>query len=187
MAAIVRRLLDPTPTEIHAAAAVLHDAFLHLGDPFGITLTGGNPDLDLELHLVCLRAAALEGEIWVAGFESTDICAVAVWFPPGADYLATEQQRAAGWDEAQTKFTPELRKWWSDYFIPRYNAWSASCLGEGTRVRSWYLQLLGTKPEYQRRGLSAALIQAIESKVHVPVPVHISMFYTLNRHRRAER
>ncbi|KAJ7035561.1 hypothetical protein C8F04DRAFT_1097681 [Mycena alexandri] len=159
---VVRRLVTPTEDEIHQAAAVLHAAFLQLNDSFGLSLTGGNPELDIEFHTVVLRAGAVGGEIWVAGFGPTDICAVAVWFGPGTDYLATEEQRAAGWNALQAKFTPELQKWWLEYFIPRYDAWNTSCLGEGTKLRSWYLHVLGTRPEDQRKGLSAALIQVIE-------------------------
>jgi len=161
---VVRRLVTPTEDEIQQAAAVLHAAFLQLNDGFGHSLTGGNPELDLKLHLACLRAGAVGGEIWVAGFGPTEIRAVAVWFGPGTDYQATEEQRAAGWNALQTKFPPELRKWWSDYFIPRCRVWRESCLGEGTKLRSWHLQMLATKPEDQRKGLSIALIQAVELK-----------------------
>ncbi|KAF8172403.1 hypothetical protein K438DRAFT_1217772 [Mycena galopus ATCC 62051] len=49
--------------------------------------------------------------------------------------------------------------------IRRYNTWNAACIGEGMKLKSWQLQLLGTVPEHQRKGLSTALIQAIELKV----------------------
>ncbi|KAJ7614659.1 hypothetical protein DFH06DRAFT_920702, partial [Mycena polygramma] len=116
------------------------------------------------LQRAVVRAGLIGGEVWVAGFGPTDICAAAVWFGPGNDFLATEDQRAAGWSEAEAKFTPELRKWWTDYFIPRASAWSRSLLGEGTMLNSWQLELLGTSPEHQKKGLAAALIRAIELK-----------------------
>ncbi|KAF8166656.1 hypothetical protein K438DRAFT_1857116 [Mycena galopus ATCC 62051] len=165
---VVRRLVNPTEDEIEQAATVLSKAFQAADDPFGNSLTGGDPKLDIWLQRSQVRAAAIGGELWVAGFSTTDICAVATWFGPGADFLATEEQRAAGWYEVEAKFPSELKKWWSEYFIPRYNTWNAACIGEGTKLKSWQLQVLGTAPEHQRKGLSTALIQAIELKVSFP-------------------
>ena len=58
-------------------------------EPFFDSLTGGNRELNILIHRTHIRAGALEGEVWVAGFGPTDICAVAVWFGPGTDILAT--------------------------------------------------------------------------------------------------
>ncbi|KAJ7614658.1 hypothetical protein DFH06DRAFT_129469 [Mycena polygramma] len=161
---VVRRLINPTEDEIEEAAAILNSAFLSLApEPFGPSLTGGNPDLDILFNRAGVRAGLVGGEVWVAGFGPTDICAVAVWFGPGTDYLATEEQRAAGWDELRAKFTPELKQWWSDYLV-NYNAWNVTCLGEGTKLNSWQLQLLGTSPKHHKKGLAGALIRAIELK-----------------------
>ncbi|KAF7357004.1 N-acetyltransferase domain-containing protein [Mycena venus] len=151
---VVRRLVNPTEDEIEQAATVLKNAFHAAGDPFGHSLSGGNLELDALLLRTQVRAAVVGGELWTAGFGPTDICAVAT----------CEEQRAAGWYEVEAKFPPELKKWWSEYFIPRYNAWNASVIGEGTKLKSWQLQLLGTSPEHQRKGLSGALIKAVESK-----------------------
>ncbi|KAF7357030.1 N-acetyltransferase domain-containing protein [Mycena venus] len=144
---VVRRLLNPTEDEIEQAAAVLNKAFLNPPDPFFHSLTGGKP-----------RPRYF-------GPPRTYICAVAVWFGPGTDILETEEQRAvARWGEFVSKLTPEQKKWRSEYFIPRYYDAMASCIGEGTSIKSWHLDLLGTDPEHQRKGLSSALIRAVESK-----------------------
>ncbi|KAJ7132308.1 hypothetical protein C8R44DRAFT_773712 [Mycena epipterygia] len=161
---VVRRILNPTEDETERAAAVLLAAFRDSPNSFGESLTGGDRDIDISLHRAYLGAAAVGGEIWVAGFGPTDICAVATWFGPGTDYLETEEQRAAGWNQVQSKFTPELKKWWLDYFIPRTKAWNEACLGKGTKLKSWLLQLLATSPDHQHKGLAAALIQAVEAK-----------------------
>ncbi|KAJ7708825.1 hypothetical protein B0H17DRAFT_1030971 [Mycena rosella] len=161
---IVRRLTNPTDDEIERGSALLTVAFRSLNDLFVASITGNNPDLDPMFHRAHMRAGAVGGELWVAGFGPTDIAAVAVWFGPGTDFLATEEQRAAGWNDLQSKFTPELRKWWSEYFGPRYNQWNEDCLGKGTKTKSWHLDLLGTSPDHQHKGLAAALIQAIEVK-----------------------
>ncbi|KAJ6561079.1 hypothetical protein DFH09DRAFT_1160395 [Mycena vulgaris] len=161
---VVRRLTNPTDDEVERGSALLNVAFRALTDSFGESLTGGNPDLDQMFHRAHMRASAVGGELWVAGFGPTDICAVACWFGPGTDFLDTEEQRAAGWNELQSKFTPELAKWWSEYFIPRYNTWNEACLGKGMKRKSWHLDLLGTSRDHQHKGLAAALIQAVESK-----------------------
>ncbi|KAJ6581023.1 hypothetical protein B0H19DRAFT_1113295 [Mycena capillaripes] len=160
---VVRRLVNPTEDEIEQAATVLLAAFSP-PDSFANSLTGNNEELNIWLARSGVRAAAIGGELWVAGLAPTDICAVATWFPPGTDHLISEEQRAAGWNQLQAKFTPELQKWWTEYYIPRYTAWNASCIGEGTKLKSWQLQLLGTSPEHQKKGLAAALIRAVELK-----------------------
>ncbi|KAJ7886005.1 hypothetical protein B0H13DRAFT_2343023 [Mycena leptocephala] len=161
---VVRRLINPTEDEFEQAATILNRAFLGSPDPFGYSLTGGNLELDIWLQRAHVRAGAIGGELWVAGYGPTDICAVAIWYGPGTDFLATEEQRAAGWNEVESKFTPELKKWYSEYFLPLYTAWNTSCIGEGTKIKSWQLQFLGTSPEHQKKGLAGALIQAVESK-----------------------
>ncbi|KAJ7460805.1 hypothetical protein FB451DRAFT_1405340 [Mycena latifolia] len=161
---VVRRLINPTDDEIERGATLLTAAFNELTDAFGACITGGNSDLDPMFHRAHMRAGAVGGELWVAGFGPTDIAAVAVWFGPGTEFLDTEEQRAAGYNDLQAKFTPELHKWWSEYFIPRYKQWNEACLGEGTYRKSWHLDLLGTSTDHQHKGLAAALIQAVEPK-----------------------
>ncbi|KAJ7355792.1 acyl-CoA N-acyltransferase [Mycena albidolilacea] len=162
---IVRKLSDPTEDEIEQAAAVLNEAFLNPPDPFFHSLTGGNRELDIYIHRAHVRSGVLDGEVWVAGFGPTDICAVAVWFGPGADVLATDEKRAAaGLGQFQSRLGPEQRKWRSEYFLPRYDEAIASFIGQDTSLNSWHLDLLGTDPKHQRKGLSSALIRAVESK-----------------------
>ncbi|KAJ6485714.1 hypothetical protein C8R45DRAFT_997587 [Mycena sanguinolenta] len=161
---VVRKLANPTEEEIEKAPNVLNDAFLAGGDPFGHSLYGGDMELGLWGLRAQMRATAIGGELWVAGFESTDICAVAAWFGPGTNYLATKEQRSAGWTDVEAKFSPELKKWRSEYFIPRFRASNTASIGEGTKLNSWHLLLLGTDPEHQRKGLSGALIKAVEFK-----------------------
>ncbi|KAJ7282092.1 hypothetical protein C8J57DRAFT_1299436 [Mycena rebaudengoi] len=161
---VVRHLSNPTDDEIERGVDVLCAAFATSPDTFGASITGGNMDLHRPLHRAAIRAGVIGGEVWVAGFGPTDISAVAVWFGPGADYLASEEQRQAGWNEVHSQFTPELKKWWSDYFLPRYVVWNESCLGKDTKLKSWHLHLLGTSPDHHRKGLAAALITAVEAK-----------------------
>ncbi|KAJ6607021.1 hypothetical protein B0H10DRAFT_574324 [Mycena sp. CBHHK59/15] len=161
---VVRRILNPTEDEIERGSAVLTAAFRLSHDTFGESIVGGNRDLDNALHQAHMRAGAIGGELWVAGFGPEDIAAVVVWFGPGADFLDSEEQREVGWNHVQSKFTPELQKWWSDYFLPRHSVWKAACLDKDTTRNSWQLQLLGTSPDHQHKGLGATLIKPVEAK-----------------------
>jgi hypothetical protein len=49
--------------------------------------------------------------------------------------------------------------------LPRVNSWTESCLGNGAKLNSWHLLLLGTNPDHHHKGLAAALIKAVETKV----------------------
>ncbi|KAJ7089839.1 hypothetical protein B0H15DRAFT_273655 [Mycena belliarum] len=162
---VVRRLINPTDDEIERGSALLTEAFRSVTeDNFGASMTGGNPDLDQPFHRAHMRAGAIGGELWVAGFGPTDISAVAVLFGPGSASLATEEQRAAGWNEVRSRFTPELERWWSEYFEPRSAQWIEACLGKGTDYKSWHLAGLATSPNHQHKGLATALLQAVNTR-----------------------
>ncbi|KAJ7081393.1 hypothetical protein B0H15DRAFT_470701 [Mycena belliarum] len=162
---VVRRLTNPTDDEIERASALLTEAFRSVTeDTFGASMTGGNPDLDQPFHRAHLRAGAIGGELWVAGFGPTDISAVAVWFGPGSALLATEEQRAAGYNEVRSRFTPELERWWSEYFEPRSAQWIEACLGKGTAHKSWNLNLLATSVDHHHKGLATALLRTVDTR-----------------------
>ncbi|KAJ7714465.1 hypothetical protein B0H14DRAFT_3634690, partial [Mycena olivaceomarginata] len=116
-------------------------------------------------------SGVLDGEVWVTGFGPTDICAVAIWFGPVLPIYSQEQRAAAGWDQFQSKLGPEQRKWGAEYFsfssVPCYDEAITSFIGKDTSLNSWHLDLLGTNPKHQRKGLSSALIGAVESKAAV--------------------
>ncbi|KAF7309494.1 N-acetyltransferase domain-containing protein [Mycena indigotica] len=161
----VRRLETPSDEEIGQCALLMRNAFRSVTyDTFGDSLVGGDKSLDILLHQAALGAAVAEGELWVAGPAEQEIGAVAIWFPPQTDYLITEKQRAAGWYELEAKFSPELKSWYSEYFVPRMAAWSTECLGKDTQLNSWRLFILATSPNHQKKGLAGALIEAVEAK-----------------------
>nr|GAT53483.1 predicted protein [Mycena chlorophos] len=168
----VRRLIAPTPEQLDQCAQLMLQSFRVASaqhqDNFGVSLTGGDPSLDLPLHQARLGACVIDGELWVAGFSpevtDTEICAVAVWYPPGTSGLRTAEQREAGWSQVESKFSPELKKWHAEYFGPRVGAATTEAYGKDVQLNSWHLQLLATSPNHQRKGLAAALIEVIEVK-----------------------
>ncbi|KAJ7282095.1 hypothetical protein C8J57DRAFT_90190 [Mycena rebaudengoi] len=163
---VVRQLSNPSEDEINRGSAVLAAAFAPRPGTFSESMAGGNPDLSQPFYRAQMRGGAVGGELWVAGFGPTDISAVAIWFGPGQTFLGSEEQREAGWNQLQSQFTPELRKWWSDYLLPRVDSWTESCLGNGAKLNSWHLLLLGTNPDHHHKGLAAALIKAVETKAN---------------------
>lgn len=50
-------------------------------------------------------------------------------------------------------------------FLPKYSNQTTSALGEGVKLASWHLQLIGVSPEHQRKGIGSALIDLISTKV----------------------
>lgn len=50
-------------------------------------------------------------------------------------------------------------------FLPKYSNQTTAALGEGEKLASWHLQLIGVSPELQRKGIGSALIDVISNKV----------------------
>ncbi|KAK7031533.1 N-acetyltransferase domain-containing protein [Favolaschia claudopus] len=169
----VRKLINPSDDEIDALVSMLDRAFVNSSSTIQSSgwlfrfLTDGKRELAAKyVYRGHVLAGLLEGEVWVAGQSGTNaIRAAAVWFPPGIDALVTEAQRsAAEWDQFISKLSQEKRTWWSDYFLPTTEEASASLIGRHMGLKSWHLLLLGTDPDHQGKGLSTALIRAVESK-----------------------
>jgi ribosomal protein S18 acetylase RimI-like enzyme len=50
-------------------------------------------------------------------------------------------------------------------FLPKYHALTESSFGKGIKHDSWQIQLVGTKPDCQKKGLATALLNFIQEKV----------------------
>ena len=50
-------------------------------------------------------------------------------------------------------------------FLPAYEDTTNEALGKGVKKSIWHLQLLGTLPEYQKRGIGQALVREKEKRV----------------------
>lgn len=162
----VRQLKKATGEDLKKGTAILVAAFDTPPDEFGLSLVQGDLRLSSLLHRAHLTAGVVGGEVWVAGFDEHDISAVAIWFGPGQDFLSTEEQRQAGFNDIYKQFPPELQRWWTEYYFPRYNELKDSTLGKGTKLNSWQLQLLATKPECEGKGLATALIRVIQDRAN---------------------
>ncbi|EPQ55012.1 hypothetical protein GLOTRDRAFT_93592 [Gloeophyllum trabeum ATCC 11539] len=150
----IRQLVYPDSAQLDAVANVATSAMY--SDEFTIGVVGGNKDLIFPFERATMAAAAVGGQLWVASYGDTEIAGVAAWYPPGRSLLDSKEQHEAGFDDLFHSFPPELSKWWTEYFLPRYDGLCTKGLGEGVKTASWHLQMLTVLPEHQGKGVGGA-------------------------------
>ncbi|KAJ7163877.1 hypothetical protein C8R43DRAFT_256501 [Mycena crocata] len=134
-------------------------------DPLVSGMTGGNPALGAPLLRAMLKAASLEGFIAVATSEGSEVFeAITLGFPSGVNLYCSEAQRAAGWDQFWTSLTPEHIAWWQN-FQAQSRANKEKAMGNEVFVNSWYIDVLGTLPQYRKRGHATALMKFIKNEI----------------------
>ncbi|KAJ7153218.1 hypothetical protein C8R46DRAFT_1119777 [Mycena filopes] len=140
-------------------------------DLFTAVVTGHYPG-GTEAHhigpfwLSTVVAGLLGGEVYVAETDDAEnkIIGCAVWFGPGHTMYDTAAQQTYSLGPLMASFSAELQHWWHNEFLPKYDAFVTSALGQGTKHNSWHLQTLGVDPQYQRQGVAAVLINTIVEK-----------------------
>jgi len=157
-AVVVRHLKNPSDDELHRATMVAAAAFAN--DKFALSLAGNDRSL---IYQTVIKAAAVGGELYVAGFGADDILGVACWFGPGQELFGTEEQRNAGYYDYLKMVPDELRTWWTEYLIPLLAKFTEETVGLDYKKNSWSLHNLCVLPEHQGKGLSKAMIQTIET------------------------
>ncbi|KAF8145424.1 hypothetical protein K438DRAFT_1498424, partial [Mycena galopus ATCC 62051] len=124
-------------------------------------------------------AGLLGGEVYVAQtVDPGKIVGCAVWFGPGRGpaYIYDRYVHENTLEPLMASFDKELWDWWLNtmhnlisplpefQFLPKYNAFVTSTLGEGTKVAAWNLQTLGVDPTYHRQGVAKLLVNTIVEK-----------------------
>ncbi|RPD60188.1 hypothetical protein L226DRAFT_535116 [Lentinus tigrinus ALCF2SS1-7] len=169
MSVTVREVSNPSDAELDLYAKILAEAFHY--SYFGGGL-GGNKDLQepfLRAHLTAALAKG-EGEIHVGELPEVGVVGVTLWFGPGHKFLDSDAQREAGWNQIMEKLSPECREWW-DIFLSQYDALVERSQGAGVKLGGYHLQVIGTSPEHQKKGVGRALIDYVEKKAHaIKVP-----------------
>lgn len=160
----VRFVEKPSDDYMDRMTDLLHECFSY--SYFGGGL--GTRELSRELLKHHIKAALVDpaGEVWVAEDDSSEtraLIGVAVWFGPGAVYLATPEQRSIGWDEIYVRLDAEKQAWW-DYFLREYDGMSATSLGEGVKPGGYHLQVIGVLRERRKQGVARSLFKVIEEK-----------------------
>ncbi|KZT55121.1 acyl-CoA N-acyltransferase [Calocera cornea HHB12733] len=155
----VRHLSNPTPEQIEEVIQVTIEAFR--GDSFLQTTLGGqdnNPDIVYRFMRAHVLGTLCDGEVWVAE-DGKEIVGVALWFPPGTDFLGSEKQRdVAGMAGVKADLGREMQTWWEDYFVPRVTKETEEALGKGAKRDAYYLLTLAVLPTYHNRGIGRTLL-----------------------------
>ncbi|KAJ7160004.1 hypothetical protein C8R43DRAFT_994084 [Mycena crocata] len=152
--------------EIRDIESVLSKAFT--GEVFTAVVTGKDPAGKDTSHIgpfwiSTVVAGLLGGDVYIA--ETNDsrrrIVGCAVWFGPGHNMYDTEDQEQHALGPLMSSFSDELQHWWHAMFLPNYDTFVNSTLGDGTKHDSWHLQTLGVDPEYQRQGVATLLVNTV--------------------------
>jgi len=161
---------------VEAAVQACVDAFD--GDRFVATCFLGGYDGHIKepsqlpaLNRALVKAGVVGGKVFVArsidrshgdgsadetttssNFENGPIVGTAVWFPPGSRFLDSTEQKEAGWNEFFDGLDSTAKTWWSYFFTidPVFDNYY--------RTKAWWLNWIGVRKDYQRRGIGSALI-----------------------------
>lgn len=163
--AVIRQVTEPSEADIERMVDALDAAFGY--NYFGHSLPGQDSERSRGMLRAHITAALVDAgsEVYIAETESQppEIVGVATWHGPGSAFLSTEEQRAAGWDQMVSRLGKDQQEWFG-YWLPLYDEYVTREFGEGTKLASYHLQLLGVHPSHQRQGISSALVKVGEEK-----------------------
>jgi len=159
----IRKVVQPDQAEIEKMVAVLLTAFSS-DTQIPVGFGPHSEKLEEPLNRAHVVAGSLAGEIYVAEDTATkNIIGVCIWFGPGRDLYDSEDQRTLAMQPFSQMLPPELKGWMGE-ISKKVEKFKAESWGEGTTVTQWYLQRIGVLPEYQKRGVGAALIKEVLGK-----------------------
>ncbi|KAF5334558.1 hypothetical protein D9758_015771 [Tetrapyrgos nigripes] len=159
----VRKLTNPTNSEIEAAVTVMNEAFD--GQRSIELFTGGDKSLVTPYWRANILAALHSGEVWVASDGTEAIMSIGIWFGPGKELYETKEI-----ESFLELVSHETREWWitkvgHKAYRPLCLKFFGDCLGVKTRIDNWFANVIATHPRYQGRGLATAHIEGIHQKV----------------------
>ncbi|KAF9002063.1 hypothetical protein BDQ17DRAFT_1357374 [Cyathus striatus] len=97
-----------------------------------------------------VRATIVGGQLYVAIDQETNaVVGTACWFPPGSDFLAT--------DEKYVQLLPKLSGVTNKYLGKNAE--------QNYKMENWTLYSLSVAPKYQGKGISRLLVKVGEDKV----------------------
>jgi len=131
------------------------------GDVSYAVMLGDDLSLSTEYCNALLRAAILEGEVYILTIEKggkREIATWAVFYPPGCALFGTEAQRKLGFNEFFKKLKPEVQDWYTNTY-PKYIAeFADKVFTKEEQKLFWWCYTLATRPDLQRKGFGTALI-----------------------------
>ncbi|KAJ3519611.1 hypothetical protein NMY22_g13120 [Coprinellus aureogranulatus] len=178
--AVLELLQHPTDAQVEELVQLLTRAF------------EGQVDVDMQTdckrsvqeawHRLGVRAAALEGRIWVISVPSTlgkpldrqtqgkdglTIVSTVIAFGPGVMPMGSEAQRKLGLVEYRNSLSRETRQWLSDVFEPANAKMTKESIGTRKgcicpHLDSWLPILVATEPSQQGRGYASMLMSELQ-------------------------
>ncbi|KAF8168739.1 hypothetical protein BJ912DRAFT_1001170 [Pholiota molesta] len=156
-------LRSPTEAQIEEMVDITVAAFEQ--EIYIRAITGGIPELQADLFRLSLRAAALEGHIFVCQMPgSGKILSLGACFGPGVDYLGSEAQRALGYEEFFEKLPDETKKWYDEEHRPLSKKFVDDTIGQEKLTNSWFVALMATLESERQKGYGSAILNEISRK-----------------------
>ncbi|KZV85408.1 hypothetical protein EXIGLDRAFT_726167 [Exidia glandulosa HHB12029] len=165
MTVTVRRLVPGPESEdmVEDTAQWLVDSFAD--DPIMLPCLGGQAHLSICLWRSFLKAGLVGGEVHVASIDSdTRTDGVAIWFAPNTDLGETPDQEAVWYEEYGKHMNADATVFWNTSYEEACNQVLDRVLDKEARSKMWHLQILGTRPSAQRRGIARALIEYMNDR-----------------------
>jgi len=162
----IERLVTLTDEHVKEIADLTAQAFA--GDLAWTTLVGGDMSLNTEYCKAELRAAALEGFVYILTIEREGKKKIASWicfFPAGRKLFETEAQRELGFTDLFKKMKPEIQDWYKITYAKYAEEIFSQVFTKEEQKRSHWCHTLATLPEFQNRGYATALVNIAYQKV----------------------
>ncbi|KAJ7650623.1 acyl-CoA N-acyltransferase [Roridomyces roridus] len=132
----------------------------YVGELASNSMVGGDESLKDPIFRAMIRAGELAGQVYLAtDDDSGKVVAVAVWYPPGTALFNSEEQRALGFDHFYKNLLPDTKAFWDTTYVPVVDEFLAEGVDD-----SFYLNLIATDPDFQKRGIATALLKTVHNK-----------------------
>ncbi|KAF8169235.1 hypothetical protein BJ912DRAFT_1067299 [Pholiota molesta] len=161
----IRRIQDLTDKETDNIVDLCVRAYVD--DPAIAAMTGGNRKLYDLLFRSMVRAGGLAGHLYVVENNAGQILSVALWYGPGTVMFGTEEERNAGINELMSKLDNRTLDWWTTTYPQTADEFGKTWLTTPYED-CWWLNLLGTDPNHQRKGYGTLLLDDAVKKIDSP-------------------
>ncbi|KZV66624.1 hypothetical protein PENSPDRAFT_654763 [Peniophora sp. CONT] len=162
---LVKLLDSASEGDVGRLVDLLLDGFPE-DDPTKIGLLGGKLDLKEEYFTAMVRAALLEGDVWVVEIDGQWVT-IGLWFKWPNILFTTDAQKDLGFNEVFKKFSPETQHWWKVEYGEQVDVWlKQKTISEEEWGRMWYCSALATRSAHQSKGHATALVNRVLSEVH---------------------
>ncbi|KAF8812024.1 hypothetical protein BYT27DRAFT_7335889 [Phlegmacium glaucopus] len=129
-------------------------------------MTGGKSQLKDDLYRLIVRAAALEGMIFVGQDPASHkFVSVGICFGPGTNFLGSQAQLELGAQQFFESLSDETREWWEKVHKPISRKMVNDTIGEAGITASWFVVVMATLKTEQGRGYGTLLMKEICRRV----------------------